>query len=176
MLSEIKNLISTGQINKNQLLEILQKYAMKISIADYIHYNLLLRQDAKSIHTSYNVDFIKSYTIFFLRIKDVKQDKLKHVGLVDVNKLNDAVTLLLEQERTKKFKSEKTSFWSVYMIISLYTTFIKEEPIHQVGFLFPGGLKVKKKKDTFVCPVKENNQDNFRAVCPFCIAEQDEDV
>jgi uncharacterized protein (UPF0305 family) len=45
-----------------------------------------------------------------------------------------------------------------------------------VGTPFPGGFQVKKTRDGYTCPVKKNNEDNPLAVCPFCIAEQDEDV
>jgi uncharacterized protein (UPF0305 family) len=37
------------------------------------------------------------------------------------------------------------AFIRIYSIISLYITFIKDEPIHQVGTLFPGGFIVKKR-------------------------------
>lgn len=86
MLIEIKSLISQGQITKNELLEILQKDARKMSVAGFKQFNLRLRQDAESIHSDYSADFIKSYTNFMLRIMDVKEDKLNYVGLVEILK------------------------------------------------------------------------------------------
>ena len=171
MLSEIKSLISQGQITKNDLLNVIQKNARIMSLADFKQFNLTLRQDAKALHSDYSADFIKSYTNFMLRIRDVKDDKLNYVGLVEIDKLNDAVDLLLEQEKDNRFNSGEIVFRRVYRILSLYSTFIKGESIHQVGFTFPGGLKVKKKGDIFICPVKNNGQDNPMAVCPICISE-----
>jgi len=63
-----------------------------------------------------------------------------------------------------------------YLILSLYTTFIQEEPVHPVGTPFPGRLKVRESKGIYYCPVKENNKNNPLAVCGFCIAEQEPDM
>ncbi|HML04306.1 MAG TPA: DUF2115 family protein, partial [Methanobacterium sp.] len=72
--------------------------------------------------------------------------------------------------------SIESNFFRIYEVVSLYTTFILEEPIHMVGTLFPGGFRVKFEGKTYYCPVKEKQKDNPGAVCGFCIAEQDEDV
>ncbi len=176
MLNEIKSLISQGQITKNELLKIIQKNARKMSVADFIQFNLTLRQDAETIHSSYSTDFIKSYTNFMLRIMEVKEDTLNYVGLVDIDNLSDAVDLLLGQEISNRFNPGELAFRNVYKILTLYSTFIKEKPIHQVGFIFPGGLKVKKSGNIFLCPVKNNGKDNPVAVCPICIAETNETV
>ena len=175
MLNEVKSLISEGQITKNELLEILQEDAKKVGISDLIQFNLQIRKEAEYIHTSYKKDCIKSYTDFMLHIKDVKIDTYHYDGKIDVDNLNSAVDLLLNQENAKYYDFTMGT-WKIYTILSLYSTFIKEEPIHQVGFMFPGGFTVKIERDKFTCPVKENNKDNPAAVCPFCIAEQDENV
>ena len=63
-------------------------------------------------------------------------------------------------------------FKRIYTAISLYTTFVLDEPIHPVGTMFPGHLEVEYHDGVYYCPVKKNNEDNPRAVCQFCIAEQ----
>lgn len=177
MLNKIKNLISHGTITRNELLKILRKEAKKVDISDFIQCNLQIQQGAECIHTNYKKDCIKSYTDFLLRIKDVKVDDTNYNGQIDIDKLKKSVTLLLKQEQKANEEYDlKGAFWMIYKILSLYSTFIIEEPIHQVGFMFPGGFTVKIERDKFTCPVKENNKDNPSAVCPFCIAEQDENV
>ena len=64
----------------------------------------------------------------------------------------------------------------MYVITSLYTTFILEEPIHPVGSEFPGNLKVEKRNGIFLCPVKDNQKDNPNAICHLCLAEQTPDI
>ena len=96
-----------------------------------------------------------------------------------INKQNfiDSFYLL---ERT--FENEKISndpddkFPLIYVITSLYTTFILEEPIHPVGSEFPGSLKVEEKNGKYLCPVKDNQKDNPNAICHLCLAEQTPDI
>ena len=177
MLSRVKSLAIQGQINKNVLLTILKKEARKFTLQDIVRLSLKIQKEADCIHTSYKKDYIKAETGFMIRIGEVKDDDLNYKGLVDVEVLNTAIDLLIEQEKMGgDLVDSDPAFIRIYSIISLYTTFIKDEPIHQVGTLFPGGFVVKKKGDKYICPVKENNKENNLAVCPFCIAEQDEEV
>jgi len=63
--------------------------------------------------------------------------------------------------------NQHINFFKKYKLISFYTTFILDEPIHPVGMPFPGGFKVKYENGTYYCPVKENQKDNPGAVCEF---------
>ena len=70
------------------------------------------------------------------------------------------------------YKNENDKFPLIYTIISLYTTFILNEPIHPIGTPFPGNLKVTYENGTYFCPVKDKQKENPNAVCRFCIAKQ----
>jgi uncharacterized protein (UPF0305 family) len=177
LLSKVKSLAIKGQINKNELLMILREDARKFTLQDIVRCSLKIQQEADCIHTSYKKEYIRAETGFMIRIGEVKDDGLHYNGLVDVGELITAIELLEEQEKMgEDLEGSDPAFIRIYSIISLYTTFIKDEPIHQVGTLFPGGFIVKKEGYKYTCPVKENNKDNPLAVCPFCIAEQDEEV
>lgn len=166
-----------GQTSKNGLLTVLREDSRKFDLPDIIRCSLHIQQAAECIHTSYKKEYIKAETEFMIRIREVKDDELQYTGLVDVEDLNTAIDLLIEQEKmAENMVDIDPAFARIYSILSLYTTFILEEPIHQVGTPFPGGFKVKKEGNKYTCPVKENNDDNPLAVCPFCIAEQDEEV
>ena len=89
----------------------------------------------------------------------------------DKDEFIDAVATLQSYEDSESL-SHKTKFPLVYAIISLYTTFILEEPIHPVGTPFPGSLYVEEIDGKYYCPVKEANADSPNAVCKMCIAEQ----
>ena len=92
---------------------------------------------------------------------------------IDIETLNDSYDLLVttfDKERNEGFSTDK--FPLIYVITSLYTTFILEEPIHPVGSEFPGGLKVTKEKGIYYCPVKDNQKENPNAICHLCLAEQ----
>jgi uncharacterized protein (UPF0305 family) len=177
LLSKVKSLSLQGQTTKNELLCVLKEDARKLNLPDIVRCSLQIQQAAECIHTSYKKEYIKAETAFMIRIREVKDDGLHYTGQVDVGELNTAIDLLEDQEKMAgDLEDSDPAFVRIYSIISLYTTFIKDEPIHQVGTLFPGGFTVKKEGDKYTCPVKENNKDNPLAVCPFCIAEQDEEV
>ncbi|UTB32782.1 MAG: DUF2115 domain-containing protein [Methanobacterium sp. ERen5] len=177
MLSKVKSLAIHGQTNKNELLMVLKEDARKVTLQDIVRCSLQIQQEADCIHTSYKKEYIKAETGFMIRIGEVKNDNINYNGSFDVEELDNAIELLEEQEKmVKDLEYSDPTFVRVYSIISLYTTFIKDEPIHQVGTLFPGGFTVKKEGDKYTCPVKENNKNNPLALCPFCIAEQDEEV
>lgn len=178
MLNKVKSLVVQGQTTKNELIMVLKEDAKKFTLQDIMRCSLQIQQEANCIHTSYKKEYIKAETGFMIRITDVKDDSIHYNGLVDMGELNIAINLLEEQEKMieEDLQNSDPIFVKIYSIISLYTTFIKDEPIHQVGTLFPGGFIVKKDGDKYTCPVKENNKDNPLALCPFCIAEQDEEV
>lgn len=178
MPSELKNLTLKEETTKNELLTVLQEDTRKVGLNEIIRSSLHLHRDAAYVQASYREEYIKAYTKgFLIRINEVKKDKNYYSGQVDREELKTAIELLEAQEKMlKTMEGTEPAFFKIYKIISLYTTFIKEEPIHQVGTPFPGGFQVKKDKDKFICPVKKNNEDNPLAVCPFCIAKQDEEV
>ena len=177
MISKVKSLTLQGQTTKNELLCVLKENTRKFSLSDIVRCSLQIQQEAECIHTSYKKEYIKAETGFLIRIREVKNDNFHYIGQVDVEELNTAIGILEEQEKmAEDMKEIDPAIFNIFSIISLYTTFIKDEPIHQVGTLFPGGFIVKKEGDKYTCPVKDNNNDNPMALCPFCIAEQDEEV
>lgn len=177
MISKVKSLTLQGQTTKNELLCVLKENTRKFSLSDIVRCSLQIQQEAECIHTSYKKEYIKAETGFLIRIREVKNDNFHYIGQVDVEELNTAIGILEEQEKmAEDMKEIDPAIFHIFSIISLYTTFIKDEPIHQVGTLFPGGFIVKKEGDKYTCPVKDNNNDNPMALCPFCIAEQDEEV
>lgn len=177
MPSKLKSLTFQEDISQNELLTILQEEARKLTLRDIMVCSLRIQQEAECIHTSYKKEYIKAEIALLIRIREVKAENLDYTGQLDVNELNTAIDLLEGQEKmAKDLVDFEPAFLRIYTLISLYTTFIKEEPIHQVGTPFPGGFEVKKEKNRYTCPVKDNNDDNPLAVCPICIAEQDEEV
>ena len=90
---------------------------------------------------------------------------------IDKEEFIDAIATLRSYHINESVTS-KTKFPLIYGIISIYTTFILEEPIHPVGTPFPGSLYVEEKDGKFYCPVKDANLESPNAVCKMCIAEQ----
>jgi len=174
-IKKIQDILSFNEIQRENLLDMLKIEARLITLQDLMQASYFLIGDAQYIQGSYRKEYIKAYTMAFInRIKEVKECQQSNNEPLDVQEVHDAVSLLLEQE--KEVGGEDgfdPAFFQIYKIISIYTTFILEEPVHPVGTPFPGGLTVKYDGENYLCPVKERQKDNPGAVCGFCVAEQD---
>ncbi|MGC9516766.1 MAG: DUF2115 domain-containing protein [Methanomicrobiales archaeon] len=163
---------------KMDLLVFLKSQMQDIHISDIMRACSFLLNESKYIQPEYADKFIKSYVKgFILRVKELKDNNNIYTGQLDIGELQESLNLLNYQEKLIiKMHSVESNFFKIYKIISLYTTFILEEPIHIVGTPFPGGFEVKYKKGKYYCPVKDKQKNNPNAVCGFCIAIQDEEV
>lgn len=178
MISKIEEIDFTKKIKKEKLLVVLKKEAADISIINIMKASTFLSEDAKYVQASYRKEYIKSYTeAFIIRLKDLRDNKENYDEHVNPDELKDAIELLKEQEaQVQEGKGFDSHFFKIYKIMSIYTTFVLEEPVHPPGTPFPGGFKVKYECGIYLCPVKESQKNNPGAVCGFCIAEQDEDM
>jgi len=167
-----------GQVEKKEILIVLKDEAADISLNDVMQASLFLIEDAKFVQAGYREKFIESYIKgFLIRINELKSDTTEYIGLVEGEELLEALNLLMDQESQIIDKDLfNPQFFKIYKLISIYTTFVLDEPVHPVGTPFPGGFEVKRDGQRYSCPVKDKQKDNPGAVCGFCIAEQDEDV
>ena len=175
MFKELNEFKSRKNILKKDLMEIIKKLANRISVHDLMLTTVILREEGKYVQSSYREGYFEIYIKYFImRIKDVKEDKNYYNSKIS-NKSDflEAIELLETQFKNKElYKNENDKFPLIYTIISLYTTFILNEPIHPIGTPFPGNLKVTYENGTYFCPVKDKQKENPNAVCRFCIAKQ----
>lgn len=174
ILVELEEILSNDIITKNDLMIILKKYARNISPFDLMMASAKMREDGKYVQSQYRDKYLEIYIRYFImRMKEVADNDKDMADEIDIAALEDSYPLLqmtFENETISNDKDDK--FPLIYVITSLYTTFILEEPIHPVGSEFPGSLKVTKENGTFYCPVKDNQKDNPNAICHLCLAEQ----
>lgn len=164
--------IEENSISKVGLLDILKKYSETISVFDLMQITGEMMEDSKYVQKDYREKSHEVYVKHFLmRINDIKSDENEYTGVIDKEDFIDSIARLksYQKEESKTFKSK---FPLIYTIISLYTTYILEEPIHPVGTPFPGSLKVEEHDGVYYCPVKDANLESPNAVCKICIAEQ----
>ena len=174
-MNRIEDVLSWDEITLDKFLNILEEEAKLISLQDITEASLFLVNDAKYVQKSYRKEYLKSYTTaFIIRVKEIVGTKVKNDTHLDILKVKEAISLLVNQEELATSENGfDPKFFQIYKIVSLYTTFILEESVHPVNTLFPGGFKVKFVDNKYLCPVKERQKDNPGAVCGFCIAEQD---
>ena len=171
MCDELGEILSNEEIIKgNALLDILKKYSSNISVFDMMAFAAQVVEENKYVQENYRKDSQKSYIESFLyRIRDIRQDTSDYPKPIDRQSLSDALTTL-KVNHTRETTESKGSL--IFYIASLYATFLLEEPIHPVGTLFPGSLKVEEENGTFYCPVRDANIDTPNAVCNICLAKQ----
>lgn len=178
ILVELKELSPQDNITRKELMDILKKYAATISVYDLMMATAYMRKDGEFIHANYREKYLEIYIKYFImRMKEVLGNDSYGDGIIDKEAFDECFPMLkrtFEKERMGEFGSDK--FPLIYVITALYTTFILEEPIHPVGSEFPGSLKVENRNGQFLCPVKENQDDNPDAICHLCLAEQTPDI
>lgn len=163
---------------KQHLLDVLKSEADRVHVTDIMIACSHLREESKYVQPGYRKEYDRVYIESFLMgVRKIREDKNSYPGFVDAHKLKKALEILKEQEiRVKNETDQHLRFFRIYKLITIYTTFVRDEPVHPVGMPFPGGFKIKYEDDTYYCPVKENQKDNPGAVCGICIAEQDKNV
>jgi uncharacterized protein (UPF0305 family) len=173
MYDDFSNVISGEEyVSSQSILDILKKYCETISVFDLMAVNAEMMEESKYVQDSYKKKSHGIYAKYFLaRLNEVRANNNHYTHKIDKDEFIDAVATLQSYEDSESL-SHKTKFPLVYAIISLYTTFILEEPIHPVGTPFPGSLYVEEINGKYYCPVKDANADSPNAVCKMCIAEQ----
>lgn len=171
---ELDNLNSQETIPKKELLKVLKKYGRTISPQDLMLATLILREEGKYVQAGYRDKFLETYVKYFiLRIKEILNLENDINGEVNKELFDESLENLeyhFHKEKEKNIK--KSKFPLIYVLASVFSTFINEEPIHPEGSEFPGSLKVYQEDGVFYCPVKDAQKDNPNAVCNFCLAEQ----
>lgn len=164
--------LGENEISTDAVLELLKEYSATISVFDLMAANSEMIEENKYVQGNYKEQVQGVYAKYFLgRIKEIRDDNNHYENNIDKEEFIDAVATLKRYHEEESISS-KTKFPLIYGIVSIYTTFILNEPIHPVGTPFPGSLKVEEKDGVYYCPVKEANLDSPNAVCKMCIAEQ----
>ena len=143
ILTELQDIMRNRRISKNDLMVILKKYAGIISAYDLMMATEYIRKDGKFIQAGYREKYLEIYIKYFLmRMKEVLvKDDYDKTAIINRNSFEKSLPLLkktFETERMSSSSDDKLPL--IYVITSLYTTFILEEPIHPVGSEFPGNL------------------------------------
>lgn len=164
--------VGEEEVSCQAVLDVLKEHCGTISIFDLMAVNAEMIEESKYVQENYKDKSHGVYAKYFLgRIKEIRDDNTNYNRNIDKEDFIDSVATLKSYHDNESLIS-KTKFPLIYGIVSLYTTYILEEPIHPVGTPFPGSLKVEEKDGVYYCPVKDANLESPNAVCKMCIAEQ----
>ncbi|MEL7671319.1 DUF2115 domain-containing protein [Methanobacterium sp.] len=174
----IKDINLSKNVPRQTLLDALKNEAGTIHITDIMAAFTHLKKESAYVQENYREEFDQAYIqSFLMRIKKIQDNNKQYEGFVNADELQEAIKILKEQQKLAELDHRQhMHFFKIYRIITLYTTFVMDEPVHPVGMPFPGGFEIKQKDGIYYCPVKESQKNNPGAVCGICIAEQDPDV
>ena len=160
------------KISKDDLMVVLKEELADVSVFDMMIISAEIIENNKYVQESYQEKSKKIYIDFFLnRVKEIRSNDTVYKDYFDrddfVEKLNYLKDIYKIGSIDRKNKSPL-----INLVVSLYTTFVLDEPIHPIGTPFPGSLEVIMENGVYYCPVKEANMDTPNSVCRLCIAEQ----
>ena len=167
------------KISKDDLMVVLKEELIDVSVFDMMIISAEIIENNKYVQESYQEKSKKIYIDFFLnRVKEIRSNDTVYNDYFDrddfVEKLNQLKDIYKHSSLDRKNKSP-----IINLVVSLYTTFVLDEPIHPIGTPFPpigtpfpGSLEVIMENGVYYCPVKEANIDTPNSVCRLCIAEQ----
>ena len=158
MFKDLNNLIDSEDNNKSSLVKILKKIAKTITVYDQMKVINEIKEELVYTDGPLKETTFETYAKYFvLRINDIKNDKNTYDNeKFDFDEYVKSIVTLenlyLEKRKTKEKSIEAIK---IYFVISLYTTFILEEPIHPVGTKFPGNLELQYKDGIYYFDNKE---------------------
>lgn len=160
------------KISKDDLMVVLKEELTDVSVFDLMIISAEIIENNKYVQESYQEKSKKIYIDFFLnRVKEIRSNDTVYNDYFNrddfVEKLNNLKEIYKSVSTDRKNKSPL-----INLVVSLYTTFVLDEPIHPIGTPFPGSLEVIMENGVYYCPVKEANMDTPNSVCRLCIAEQ----
>ena len=160
------------KISKDDLMVVLKEELADVSVFDMMIISAEIIENNKYVQESYQEKSKKIYIDFFLnRVKEIRSNDTVYKDYFDrddfIEKLNDLKDIYKIGSINRKNKISL-----INLVVSLYTTFVLDEPIHHIGTPFPGSLEVIRENGVYYCPVKEANMDTPNSVCRLCIAEQ----
>lgn len=77
-----------------------------------------------------------------------------------------------QPDRHAHFYTPRHRFF--YYLMAGFSMFVLDRPGHPVGTPFPGGFRVEKRREGFLCPIREKEGDLWYSICNFCPADQAE--
>lgn len=160
------------KISKDDLMIVLKEELSDVSVFDLMIISAEIIENNKYVQKSYQEKSKKIYVDSFInRVTEIRSNDTVYNDYFNrdnfVDKLNQLKDIYKHISTDRKNKSPL-----INLVVSLYTTFVLDEPIHPIGTPFPGSLEVIMENGVYYCPVKEANIDTPNSVCRLCIAEQ----
>ncbi|MBP1909083.1 DUF2115 domain-containing protein [Methanolobus bombayensis] len=163
-------------MNTSELLVKLQKDSREISNADISLARAYAMEAVEHVPEPYKTIYSADYFVFlyesFLKLKNCRSDEIV-IQEIDPAEYEAALSSINEKNNTNDRKSDAMNRFIT--IVHIYLTFIVKKPLHPVGMVFPGGLKITEDDTFYYCPVKNKQTETGISFCEFCICKDSEE-
>ena len=164
------------RMNRSELLIELKKETRDITNEDLSLARAAIMEVVEHVPEPYKTIYSSDYFVFlyenFLRLKG-------HGQLQADEELDSGdYASLLDSIKDKNYSEDRKrdALRRFTNLVLAYLVFIVKEPLHPVGMVFPGGMRITQKELHYYCPVKDKQSDTNISFCEFCICKDSSEL
>jgi len=156
-----------SNMSLNNLKEMLKQEVKEITLQDLFKLSEHFREETQYLPEEYKKEYAESVqNVVVTRFTALKNDTKNYKGYLSQEDVENIEELVKTKDKIVEH---------ILSIITVYTIYLLQEPIHNIGTTFPGKLNVYKKGKYYYCPVKKYHIVNNKSLCKYCIAKIIED-
>ena len=163
-------------MNTSELLSKLQKDSRSISNADISLARAYAMETVEHVPEPYKTIYSSDYFVFLYEsFLEIQKCRSHEIVIQEINPEDYESALSSINEKNDTDDRKKDSMNRFITIVHIYLTFIVKKPLHPVGMVFPGGLKITEDGTFYYCPVKDKQTETGISFCEFCICKDSEE-
>ncbi|WP_340818502.1 DUF2115 domain-containing protein [Methanolobus sp. WCC4] len=163
-------------MNRSELLTELKKEARYISNEDLSLARAAIMEAVEHVPEPYKTIYSSDYFTFlyenFLRLKGHGEVQIGEE--LDVQEYTSLLDSIKDKSYSEDRKREALTRFTT--LVLAYLVFIVKEPLHPVGMVFPGGMRITQKELHYYCPVKDKQSETNISFCEFCICKDNSEM
>lgn len=163
-------------MNRSELLTELKEQAQHITNEDLSLARAAAMEAVEYVPEPYKTIYSSDYFTFlyenFLNLKGHEQ--VRDEEEIDAGEYDSLLHSIKDKNDLEGRKKEALTRFSG--LVLAYLVFILREPLHPVGMVFPGGMRITQKESHYYCPVKDKQSETNIAYCEFCICKDSSEL
>ncbi len=163
-------------MNRSELLSELKNEARYISNEDLSLARAAIMEAVENVPEPYKTIYSSDYFTFlyesFLRLKRHDQIQAEEeIDAMDYSSLLDSI-----KDKGTSPDKKRDALTRLTSLVLTYLVFIVKEPLHPVGMIFPGGMRITQKEPHYYCPAKDKQSETNISFCEFCICKDSSEL
>ncbi|SFM24128.1 DUF2115 domain-containing protein [Methanolobus profundi] len=163
-------------MNRSDLLTELKKETRYISNEDLSLARAAIMEAVEHVPEPYKTIYSSDYFTFlyenFLRLKGHRDAGIEEE--LDQEEYGSLLNSIKDKSYSEDRKREALTRFTT--LVLAYLVFIVKEPLHPVGMVFPGGMRITQKEMHYYCPVKDKQAETNISFCEFCICKDNSEL